>query len=165
MTTASSASRRADCAGPTTSSSRATLGGFAFVPGHEIVGTIEAVGRRRPRRWGVAPGDRVAVEVFQSCRECAACRAGEYRRCARHGLRDMYGFVDVDRAAGPLGRVRGAGLPRARRACCCRVPDGLDAVAATMFNPLGAGIRWAVTLPGTAPGAIVAVLGPGGPRA
>ena len=44
------------------------------------------------------PGMRVAVEVFQSCRECAACTAGEYRRCERHGLGDMYGFVPVERA-------------------------------------------------------------------
>src|SRR5215469_15953926 len=43
-------------------------GGFAFVPGHETVGTIEAIGSRAARRWGVAEGDRVAVEVFQSCR-------------------------------------------------------------------------------------------------
>jgi alcohol dehydrogenase len=30
-----------------------------------------------------------------------------------------------------------------------------------MFNPLGAGIRWGVTVPGTRPGDVVAVLGPG----
>src|SRR5919108_5711832 len=60
-------------------------GGFAFVPGHETVGTIEAIGPRAAQRWGVGAGDRVAIEVFQSCRSCPACRAGEYRRCARHG--------------------------------------------------------------------------------
>jgi alcohol dehydrogenase len=53
-------------------------GGFAFVPGHETVGTIEAIGPRAAQRWGVVAGDRVAVEVFQSCRACPACRAGEY---------------------------------------------------------------------------------------
>ena len=41
------------------------------------------------------------------------------------------------------------------------VPDGLDPVLATVFNPLGAGIRWGVTVPGTKPGDVVAVLGPG----
>jgi alcohol dehydrogenase len=41
------------------------------------------------------------------------------------------------------------------------VPDGLDPVTATLFNPLGAGIRWAVDLPGTSAGDVVAVLGPG----
>jgi threonine dehydrogenase-like Zn-dependent dehydrogenase len=48
----------------------------------------------------VAAGDRVAVEVFQSCRARSACRAGEYRRCARHGLADVYGFLSVDREPG-----------------------------------------------------------------
>ena len=28
------------------------------------------------------------------------------------------------------------------------VPDGLDPVLATVFNPLGAGIQWGVTVPG-----------------
>jgi alcohol dehydrogenase len=41
------------------------------------------------------------------------------------------------------------------------VPPELDSVTATLFNPLGAGIRWGVTVPETQPGAIVAVLGPG----
>ena len=41
------------------------------------------------------------------------------------------------------------------------VPEGLDPVLATVFNPLGAGIRWGVTVPGTKPGDVVAVLGPG----
>jgi alcohol dehydrogenase len=41
------------------------------------------------------------------------------------------------------------------------VPRALDPVLATLFNPVGAGIRWGVTLPATQPGDVVAVLGPG----
>ena len=41
------------------------------------------------------------------------------------------------------------------------VPAGLDPVLATLFNPLGAGVRWAAQLPETKPGDVVAVLGPG----
>ena len=70
--------------------------GFAFVPGHETVGTIERIGPVASERWGVEAGDRVAVEVFQSCRTCDPCRTGEYRRCVRHGVRTMYGCVPVD---------------------------------------------------------------------
>jgi alcohol dehydrogenase len=80
-------------------------GGFAFVPGHETVGTIEAIGQQAAQRWGVAAGDRVAVEVFQSCRQCANCVGGEYRRRKRHGLTDMYGFISVDRCARAVGRL------------------------------------------------------------
>src|SRR5439155_166103 len=37
----------------------------------------------------------------------------------------------------------------------------LDPVLATAFNPLGAGLRWGATVPGTSKGDVVAVLGPG----
>ena len=51
----------------------------------------------------MAAGDRVAVEVFQSCRHCANCVGGEYRRRKRHGLADMYGFISVGRVPGLWG--------------------------------------------------------------
>jgi alcohol dehydrogenase len=135
-------------------------GGFAFVPGHESVGILEAVGDAAARRWGVEVGQRVAVEVFQSCRECAACVDGEYRRCERHGLRDMYGFIPVDRDPGLWGGYAGHQY-LAPDTMLVPVPAGLEPVLATLFNPVGAGIRWGVTLPGTRAGDVVAILGPG----
>jgi alcohol dehydrogenase len=135
-------------------------GGFAFVPGHETIGVVEAIGPRAAERWGVAAGARVAVEVFQSCRSCPACRAGEYRRCQRHGLADMYGFIPVDKAPGLWGGYAEYQY-LAPDSMLLPVPASLDPVVATLFNPLGAGIRWGVTVPGTRPGDVVAVLGPG----
>ena len=134
--------------------------GYAFVPGHESVGIIEEIGADAQRRWGVAPGARVAVEVFLSCGACAACRAGVYRRCERHGLRDMYGFVPADRAPGLWGGYAQYQY-LAPDSLVLPVPDTLDPVTATLFNPLGAGIRWAVTVPETKAGDVVVVLGPG----
>jgi alcohol dehydrogenase len=135
-------------------------GGFPFIPGHEVVGVIEAIGPAATDRWGVIEGDRVAVEVFQSCRRCPACQAGEYRLCRTHGLRDMYGFIDVGRPPGLWGGYA-THQYLGPDALVHPVPAGLDPVLATLFNPLGAGIRWAATLPGTGPGDVVAVLGPG----
>jgi alcohol dehydrogenase len=134
--------------------------GFAFVPGHESVGIVERVGTRAAARWGVREGDRVAVEVFQSCRVCPACTINEYRRCARHGLRDMYGLVPADRAPGLWGGYAEYQY-LAADSMLLPVPDGLDPTTATLFNPLGAGIRWGVAIPETQPGDVVAVLGPG----
>lgn len=136
------------------------FGGFAFVPGHETVGTITSIGARAARRWGVSAGDRVAVEVFQSCRQCPNCLAGEYRRCTRHGITDMYGFIPVDREPGLWGGYAEYQY-LAPDSLLLPVAGDLSPEVATLFNPLGAGIRWGATLPGTRPGDVVAVLGPG----
>src|SRR5215475_13060504 len=42
-----------------------------------------------------------------------------------------------------------------------RVRKDVPAPIAVMFNPLGAGFRWAVEIPRTGPGDTVLVLGPG----
>jgi len=134
--------------------------GYAFVPGHESVGIVDRIGPDAARRWNVQTGDRVAVEVFLSCGVCAACVGGAYRRCEKHGLRDMYGFVPVDRAPGLWGGYAQYQY-LAPDSLLLPISGTLDPVTATIFNPLGAGIRWAVTVPELHAGAVVAVLGPG----
>jgi alcohol dehydrogenase len=121
---------------------------------------IEAIGPAAAARWGVNAGARVAVEVFQRCGRCDACRAGAYNRCRAHGLADMYGYVDVARPPSLWGGY--AELQYlAPDTLVVPVPDGLDPATATLFNPIGAGIRWGVTVPATRPGDVVAILGPG----
>src|SRR4029079_12620566 len=80
--------------------------------------------------------------------------------CEQHGMRDMYGFVPVDRAPGLWGGYA-THQYLAPDSLVLPVPDALDPVVATLFNPLGAGFRWAVTVPDLQPGAVIAVLGPG----
>lgn len=133
---------------------------FAFIPGHEIIGVIEEVGDDAAARWGVVAGQRVAVEVFRSCRECDACLRGEYRRCVRNGLATMFGFVDVAIDPGLWGGYA-THLHLPEDSMLLPIPDELDPVLATVFNPLGAGIRWGATIPVTKSGDIVVVLGPG----
>ena len=133
---------------------------FSFIPGHEIVGVIEDIGSDAAGRWSVKAGDRVAVEVFRSCGNCKPCLSGEYRRCTRNGLATMFGFVDA--AIEPSlwgGYASHLHLPS--DSMLLPIPDSLDPVLATIFNPLGAGIRWGATIPGTGEGDIVAILGPG----
>jgi alcohol dehydrogenase len=50
------------------------------VPGHELAGTVAAVGAG-VRRW--AEGDRVTVPFVNACGVCAQCAAGEHQVCAR----------------------------------------------------------------------------------
>jgi uncharacterized zinc-type alcohol dehydrogenase-like protein len=52
---------------------------FPMVPGHEIVGRVQAVGSAVTK---YRVGDAVGVGCFvDSCRECAACRSGEEQFC------------------------------------------------------------------------------------
>jgi len=134
--------------------------GFAFVPGHETVGLIESIGPQATERFGVEVGDRVAVEVFQSCRACDRCEAGSYRHCRQHGMSDMYGFVPVDKSPGLWGGYA-THQYLSPDSMVLPVPESLDPVLATLFNPIGAGIRWGVTVPGTREGDTVVVMGPG----
>ena len=131
-----------------------------FIPGHEAVGIVERIGRTAAHRWGVEEGDRVAVVAIPSCRDCEQCRKGQYQRCVRHGLRDMYGAIPVSRPPALWGGYAEYQY-LAPDTVVHRVPDGLDPVIATMFNPLGAGIYWGTMLPGTTSGDVLAVLGPG----
>ena len=132
----------------------------AFIPGHEVVGVLEAAGAEAQARWGVRPGQRVAVEVFQSCRECEACKAGLYRRCVRNGTRTMVGFRDAEAPPHLCGGYA-THLALGWDSMLLPAPEAIDPVTATLFNPLGAGIRWGVEVPGTKPGDVVAILGPG----
>ena len=50
------------------------------VPGHELAGTVEAVGAD-VRRWSA--GDRVTVPFVCACGTCAQCAAGDHQVCAR----------------------------------------------------------------------------------
>ena len=54
--------------------------GLPHVPGHELAGTVAAVGAGT-RTWSV--GDRVTVPFVNACGTCAQCAAGEQQVCAR----------------------------------------------------------------------------------
>jgi alcohol dehydrogenase len=54
--------------------------GLPHVPGHELAGTVAAVGEG-VRRWAV--GDRVTVPFVNACGSCAQCAAGDHQVCSR----------------------------------------------------------------------------------
>ncbi len=133
---------------------------FPLVPGHEPLGTIAAIGDRAAKRWGVDVGDRVAVEALIPCGHCRACRAGRYQVCRGRGGMFGHGYVSLLRPPGLWG-----GFADYMWLDPCsivhRVRADIPANVAVLFNPLGAGFRWAVELPRTGPGDIVLILGPG----
>jgi uncharacterized zinc-type alcohol dehydrogenase-like protein len=103
---------------------------YPLVPGHEVVGTVEAVGTGAA---GITVGQRVGLGWFAgSCMACEWCKSGNHHLCpsaagtivGRHG-----GFADRVRAEAPW---------------VVPLPEQLDAPSAgplfcggiTVFNPL-----------------------------
>ncbi len=66
---------------------------YPMVPGHEIIGTVLAVGSE-VTKWKI--GDTVGVGVFvDSCRECENCRNGEEQYCDG-GMSGTYNAFERD---------------------------------------------------------------------
>ena len=127
------------------------------IPGHEPLGVIEQIGDAAARRWGVDVGDRVAVETMLSCRFCSECLGGRYHLCR---TRRIYSYIPLAEAPGLWGAYAQYMFVH-RNSVVHKVDKTLAPSTAVMFNPLGAGFRWAVEMPRTGPGDTVLILGPG----
>jgi alcohol dehydrogenase len=134
---------------------------YSYIPGHEAVGRIERIGPLAQQLWGVGEGDLVAVEPLQSCRHCKPCVSGDYQRCVKHGHAHFYGIKDINSTPSGLLGGYSTHMYMSLDYRVLKVPANLSAVEATLFNPVGAGFRWGVTVPRTRPGDVCAVLGPG----
>ncbi len=103
---------------------------YPLVPGHEVVGTVEAVG---PHAKGISVGQRVGLGWFaSSCLTCEWCKSGNHNLCP-----SRIGTI-VGRYGGFADRVR------ADAAWVVPLPEQLDPQAAsplfcggvTVFNPI-----------------------------
>lgn len=129
---------------------------YPLAPGHEITGTVAAVGAEVTKH---ALGDRVGVGcLVNSCRECVYCLRGDEQFCTQ-GAVGTYGAVDRD------GTITQGGYSQqvvVTEDFVLRIPDALPLDAAapllcagiTTYSPLR---HWKV-----GPGTRVAVVGLGG---
>jgi threonine dehydrogenase-like Zn-dependent dehydrogenase len=136
---------------------------FPVIPGHEPVGIIEEIGPEAARRWGIAAGDRVAVEPTLGCGRCPACMTGNYRRCriGRVGAAlSAYGFVPAHIKPSLWGGLAEF-MYLDPNAAVHKVSRDIPAELAALFQPMAAGISWAHREPGTQVGDTVVVFGAG----
>ena len=127
------------------------------IPGHEPLGVIERIGDKAARRWGVDVGDRVAVETMLSCRHCTACLGGTYHLCDE---RRIYSYIPLSEEPGLWGGYAQY-MYLHPNSVLHKVNPDIPASIAVIFNPLGAGFRWAVDMPEARPGDTVVIMGPG----
>ena len=129
---------------------------YPLVPGHEVAGTVAAIGSAVDRH---APGDRVGVGVLvDSCRTCENCRAGHEQYCLE-GAIETYGSIGRDGTPTYGGYSTHIVVDQD---FVVKIPDalGLDVAAPllcagiTLYSPLR---HW-----GAGPGRRVAVVGLGG---
>lgn len=57
--------------------------------GHELIGTVAALGEGAREKYGLQLGDRAISEQIVPCWKCRYCRMGKYWLCAVH---NVYGF-------------------------------------------------------------------------
>jgi len=131
-----------------------------LIPGHEPLGIIEQIGERAAKRWGVAAGDRVAVETLIPCGHCRTCLGGRYQVCRGRGGMFGHGYVPLAHPPSLWGAYADY-MYLDSFSIVHPVRKDIPASLAVMFNPIGAGFRWAVELPDTGPGDSVLILGPG----
>ena len=130
---------------------------FPMVPGHEIAGTVSAIGSSVTK---FAVGDRIGVGVFiDSCRKCASCLAGLQQYC-EEGMTGTYNTMERDGKTVALGGYSNIFVINEDYAV--HIPDNLalDGVAPllcagiTLYSPIR---KWNVTA-----NSKVAVMGLGG---
>lgn len=120
-----------------------------FVPGHEGVGIVEAVGPGNTH--GIAPGDRVALPwLGYACGDCRFCNSGRETLCERQ--LNMGYAMDGAFAEYAVGYARHI----------VRVPDGIDPLDASPLTCAGVTTYKAVKVSGASSADLIAVFGVGG---
>jgi len=124
---------------------------FPLVPGHEIAGVVEEVGRDVTH---VRPGDRVAVYWWHSCGRCRCCLAGEEESCLE-GLVEMH-------ATGLTCNGGYAEWVSVPADCLVPLPAEIEFAEAAPFSCAGLTVYAGLKNAGLRPGQRAAMLGIGG---
>ena len=133
--------------------------------GHQIVGSVAAMGKRAAMLWQVSPGERVVIQEYLPCKACRWCLQGEYRFCPQADFFGganprRYGLIDPTAAPHLVGGfAEYIHLPW--NTVFHKIPQDLPAELATLAIPIGNGVQWVTRDVNAGPGKTVLIVGPG----
>lgn len=138
------------------------------IMGHENVGMVEEIGHAMAARWGIKPGDRIALHEYLPCWRCHWCLQGDFRLCMEadfFNLKDRFNTLRYGTCNANMPPHLWGGFAQymylAPNAVIHPIPETMSARHATLAIPLGNGVQWAVLDGGTKFGSKVLVFGPG----
>ncbi len=124
-----------------------------FIPGHEYVGTVVAVGDTVAE---FKPGDRVAVEAHKGCMRCENCIRGEYTACLNYGKVEMGHHTSGFTVPGGYAEYVVHHIN-----AVYHIPDNISFEEATMVTTTGTPLYGLDVAGGFIAGDSIAVIGPG----
>jgi len=134
--------------------------GTRRILGHEIVGIVEDMGPKTRNRDHISPGDRVCVYGFVVCGTCPACLRGDSQGCSGFRIPLHYGVVPTSVAPGLWGGYATHCYVPAN-GVLYKMPSDVNALDATLWNPLSGGYEWGINQGGIKPGDKVLIMGAG----
>ncbi len=130
---------------------------FPIVPGHEIIGTVTAIGQGVSR---FSVGQRVGVGVYiDSCRECKNCLSGESNYCEK-GMIETFAGIEKDGVTPTQGGYSNGIVVDENYVVS--VPDSIDSAAGAPLMCAGITVYAPLERFGAGPGKRVGVMGLGG---
>lgn len=133
--------------------------------GHQIVGTVAAMGEEAAKLWNVGLGERVVIQEYLPCKVCNWCLQGEFRFCPQADFFGgasprRYGLIDPTAAPHLVGGfAEYIHLPW--NTVFHKIPQDLPAELATLAIPIGNGVQWVTRDVNAGPGKTVLIIGPG----
>jgi threonine dehydrogenase-like Zn-dependent dehydrogenase len=136
------------------------------IMGHENIARVAKLGAIAAKTWKLKEGDRIALEEYLPCGQCALCRSGEFRLCAETEVRGAantvlrYGSSPIAMEPSLWGGYSQF-MYMHPHSVIHRVKENVPANHLAMSIPMSNGVQWVQFECGLKMGQSILIQGPG----